>query len=177
MKLFNLFQTKNQKSEDIVVNTPVESAVLENEPEQTKNDHVYYVDYATHMPIDRIYAELRRNRDEEGYKDAMVTNDASYCQQKESMIISQLQNLISQVKLAYESQIIELAVSYKNAEALFASQQCEMIEAKKQICIKHQDEISSIEQKIADRHPQVMIMVDSYHRGFVRGLSAQAINN
>lgn len=174
MRLFNFTKSKNTSVPEITQTSPINpNPSKEDNKKKDKDDHIYTIIYGTKQPIDVIYTEISCNKEESGYADAMVTTDAAYCQQKEEMLFFQLKNLIQRVELRYKQLISEANLEYANAEAVFATGRCSALASQKEVYQQHLEEVQSMKQKLDNREPEMMIMINSYHRGFVRGMATK----
>lgn len=120
-----------------------------------------------------IYDIISTDHEKEGYDDALTNSSIEYCKAKESLILNELLQKFEQIKLKYENDIRVLSVKIENAKALMAPYTVANLEAKKAICTDHLDKIVEMKQRVDQKAPELMTMIDSYHRGFIRGCAAQ----
>ncbi len=138
-----------------------------------KGDDIISIEYGTRMPIDVIYHFINQDNEVIGYQDALANADASYCKAKEAILLNQLKNLFQRVMLRYRDEIRKIDVRIENDRALFALTSAGMWEVRKKTCEDHVAEIEKMREKFEANAPEMMIMVDSYHRGFLKGCAAQ----
>ena len=200
MKLFKFFKTSNdvitpkeasnsqetstfQKEEntvEVIAQTP-NGSVIESDSKSPKNnekqsEELITITYGTGMPIDVIYAYISKDYEPEGYQDALVNSSVEYCKTKENIILNRLQQLFRQVSLSYKGEIRNLDVQIENSKSLFNLTSAAMLEARRDTCEEHIAEINVMLDKIKSNYPEMMTMIDSYRRGFSKGVSAQTVN-
>ena len=188
MKLFKIFKkapetTVPEKEETTAVNTTTETTEQSQEtpvsisPEkESKGEEIIAITYGTGMPIDIIYAYIGKDYEDDGYKDALVNSSVEYCKAKENIILNKLQQLFRQVSLSYKGEIRNLEVQIENSKSLFNLTSAAMLEARKETCEEHIEEINQMLEKLKAEDPEMMTMIDSYRRGFSKGFSAQTAN-
>lgn len=177
MGFFDFFR-KHKLSEHVVAAADKE-AITETtdtriEPADKKN--IITITYGTGMPIDAIYAFLDRDYEQEGYKDALTNADAEYCKAKEAIILNNLRQLFQRVLLRYSQEIRQLNVKIENMKSLFAITSASALEARKVTCDEHIAEINRMTEKLEAQSPEMMTMIDSYRRGFTKGIAAQTVD-
>ena len=197
MKLFEIFKTSSKdtpkdstdgqevavaqkgKTPDAVApQTKAPIAAEEPEPKvqaenESKPAELITIAYGTGMPIDVIYAYIGKDYEPEGYQDALVNSSVEYCKAKENIILNKLQQLFRQVSLAYNGEIRKLNVQIENSKSLFNITSASMLEARRDTCEEHIKEINEMREKLKVNAPEMMTMIDSYRRGFSKGVSAQ----
>lgn len=145
----------------------------QSSPEDSTHEELISITYGTGMPIDVIYAEIHHDYENEGFQDALVNTNAEYCKTKESILINKIRLLFNQVLLRYRSEIRNLDVEIANARTLFALGSAKMLEARKETCEEHVAEINGMIQKLESQTPEMMMMIESYRRGFNKGCAAK----
>lgn len=163
MGLFNWFK----KEKPQVAELPIQAEI------ETVEKGKVLITYGTGMPIDLIYDIISTDHEKEGYDDALTNSSIEYCKAKESLILNGLLQKFEQVKLKYENDIRVLTVKIENAKALMAPYAGAILEAKKAVCADHLDKIMEMKHRVDQKAPELMTMIDSYHRGFIRGCAAQ----
>lgn len=159
-----------------VSETPKEPVPASAETTKPKPDNIVTIHYGTGMAIDSIYAFISRDYEQDGYQDALVNCAAEYCKGKENIILNSLQQLFSQVLLRYKKDIRLLDVQIENAKSLFSLNYAAILEARKDTCEEHIREINNMKEKLLAKAPEMMIMIESYRRGFSKGCVAQTTN-
>ena len=195
MKLFKFFKSSNDTT-PTMDNTNVEVSPTHTEatsvdsptpaPASTVSDdsntsaekkkqseELIAITYGTGMPIDVIYAYIGKDYEPDGYEDALVNPSVEYCKTKESIILNRLQQLFRQVSLTYKGEIRNLEVQIENSKSLFNLTSAAMLEARRDTCKEHITEIQQMLEKLKSNAPEMMTMIDSYRRGFSKGVSAQ----
>lgn len=130
--------------------------------------------YVTRMPIDVIYAFINKNFEQEGYDDAMCNIDSTYKDSKVSIIKNELKRLFEQVRLRYKSDLRELEVQIDIVEQQGLTNTAASLKARKETFLEHMDAMSKMEDSLDKGEPQMLSMIDSYERGFLRGLAAKS---
>lgn len=188
MKLFNLFGSRPAKEVEVdsmlpqdemlsqndnIENVVVEEtqAVQDKNPE-TKN--IVTITYGTGMPIDVIFNFVRRDYESEGYNDALVSTDPTYKSTKEGMIRNDLKTLFTQVTLKYKNDIRLLDVEIDNYKQACLFSSVSAMESRRSTCEEHLGKIREMESQLDNDDPRMMIMIESYRRGFLKGMAAKA---
>ncbi|NPD82708.1 hypothetical protein HPS57_12100 [Prevotella sp. PINT] len=182
MKLFDLLKSnyaKDAKVDDMIPqNISTENLNIEEptkaQEEKPDGDKIVTITYGTGMPIDVIFNFIRKDYETEGYNDALVSTDPTYKATKEGMIRSDLKTLFTQVALKYQNDIrmldVEIA-NYKQA-CLFIS--VSAMESRRATFEEHLSKIIEMESQLDNNDPRMMIMIESYRRGFLKGMAAKA---
>lgn len=190
MSLFNFFKKSASPAPTAVaahvVAEPITEKVLQEAPqlvpetaaqtpakEAKSSGDVVSIAYGTGMPIDVIYAFIGHDYEQDGFRDALVNSNAEYCKAKEAMILNKLRQLFHRILLRYQGEIRGLKVQIENAKALFDLTNASMLEARKETYEEHIAEINGMIERVNAGDPEMMIMVESYRRGFVRGCASQ----
>ena len=176
MKLFNIFKrTKPQTlanpaelGDSVGIDSPTLSST-----NNSSNEEIITIQYGTCMPIDVIYDFINHDYEQDGYEDALINSDAEYCLAKEKIILNKLNQLFSRVLLRYRGDIRNIDVQIANAKSLFALTSASMLDARKETCIEHINEINEMIEKVQAKSPDMMTMIESYRRGFMKGCAAQ----
>lgn len=130
--------------------------------------------YGTRMPIDAIYAFISRDHEEQGYDDAMCNADSSYKESKKSMIKNELKRLFEQVGLRYKSDLrdIDVQIEFLNQQGLINTSAS--LKARKETYIEHMEILKNMKSSLDRDEEQLLSMVRSYERGFLKGLVAKS---
>ena len=180
MKLFGIFR-KNSLDEEIVQNTKENDSlnptgeIVQNGDNKPSSNNVITITWGTGMPIDVIFAFIHRDFEEQGYQDALVNSDLRYREMKEGIIRNDLRMLFRRISLRYQSDIRMLDVQIKNAEEAYAMTSASMMQAQRETYKEHLVEIAEMETLLTNDDPKMTTMIESYRRGFQRGIAAQAI--
>lgn len=179
MGLFNLFK-KLSPSATAAVDTTVfpveEQSQLSANAEHNSSENVISITYGTGMPIDVIYGFIAHNYEHDGYEDALVNSSVEYCTAKENIILNELNQLFHRVLLRYRGEIREIDVQIENARSLFALTSASQLTAHKETCEEHIAEINDMMNKVREKAPEMMTMIESYRRGFTKGCAARTAN-
>lgn len=176
MKLFDRFKRTIQKGEAKTLSVDVPTMDNSDFLEKSKSENVIAIAYGTGMPIDVIYAFIGHNYEQDGYQDALVNSSVEYCTAKENIILNELNQLFRRVLLRYHGEIREIDVQIENAKSLFALTSASQLEARKETCEEHISEINGMIEKVDNKSPEMMTMIESYRRGFTKGCAAQTAN-
>ena len=130
--------------------------------------------YGTKMPIDAIYAFINKNFEQDGYDDAMCNIDSTYKDSKVSIIKNELKRLFEQVRLRYKNDLRELEVQIDIVEQQGLTNTAASLKARKETFLEHMDAIAKMEAALDKGESQMLSMIDSYERGFLRGLAAKS---
>lgn len=182
MALMRLFGAKPQEKVDMIPilteNNNVlgkdDKAPLEDEKDNAKR--MITITWGTGMPIDVIFNFIHKNFEEEGFQDALVNSDVSYCDAKEKIIRNDLEMLFKRIILRYKKDIRELDVKIDNAQKLLALGAASRLQAERQTYEEHLFEINEMQMLLENNDPKMLTMIDSYRRGFVKGINAESIN-
>lgn len=188
MGLFNLFGSKPK--EEIMppfVETPMElpednkeqDDSTKVEPSENKQK-IITIKWGTGMPIDVIFNFIHKDFEDEGYQDALVNSDLQYREAKEGIIRNDLKMLFKRISLRYKSDIREIEVQMRNAQESYAMSSASLLQARKETYEEHLAEIAEMERLLDANDPKMMTMIESYRRGFLKGISAitlKFINN
>lgn len=153
-----------------------EPSVDEGKKEDRKNgDGSKYITitWGTGQPIDVIFSFIHKNREEEGYQDALVNSDLSYMKAKEEIIRNELKMLFKRISIRYKDNILVLDVQKAKAEAAFISSSVAILQARREIYVEHLAEIEEMEKMLDADDPKMTTMIETYRRGFNKGIAAQ----
>lgn len=183
MGIFNLFGSKPAVAEaepkeekDVLVVEAANPSTEEAKPEEEPKGNLITITWGTGMPIDVIYGFIHKNFEEQGYEDALVNSDVKYRETKEGIIRNDLKMLFRRISLRYQNDIRVIDVQIKNAQASFAFNCASMLEARKMTFEEHLAEIEEMGHLLDEDDPKMTTMIESYRRGFLKGISAQAVD-
>lgn len=143
--------------------------------DETPGYKIGHVNYGTGCPIDAIYAFITRDYEEQGFQDALVNADLSYRIAKEQLLRNSLKSLFNQVKMRYTDDIRKIKVQIRTAEEQMISSAVEMLKAQIETYESHMSEIKKMEDNLEKNDASMTLMIESYTRGFLRGISAQSM--
>ncbi len=183
MVLFNWFgvkpngNTKVTTKEEVSteeISTP--SEVSAEKVKDTHENHLITITWGTGMPIDIIFNFIHKNYEEEGFQDALVNCDITYRDAKEKIIRNNLEMLFKRIILRYKNDIREIDVNIKNANQAYALAAAGRLQARKETFEEHLLEINEMQSLLEKNDPKMLTMIESYRRGFQKGMAAVAIN-
>lgn len=181
MALFRLFGTKPKEDGEMIpelannVQGEGESTDSQTE-ERNSEERVITITWGTGMPIDVIFNFIHKNFEEEGFQDALVNCDITYRDAKEKIIRNDLEMLFKRIILKYKSDIRMMNVKIDNAQkALALAAACDMA-ALRETYEEHLDEIHEMQRQLEANDPKMTTMIESYRRGFLKGIAANAVN-
>jgi hypothetical protein len=192
MSIFNIFGRKDHQT-DVSGNVleiaspnaatneepvlPESEPTIENEKKEKKEngDGSKYITitWGTGQPIDVIFSFIHKNREEEGYQDALINSDLSYMKAKEEIIRNELKMLFKRISIRYKDNILVLDVQKAKAEAAFISSSVAILQARREIYVEHLAEIEEMEKMLDADDPKMTTMIETYRRGFNKGIAAQ----
>ena len=128
------------------------------------------------MPIDVIFNFIHKNFEEEGFQDALVNSDIAYRDAKENIIRNDLEMLFKRIILKYRSDIRVINVKIENAQKALAMTAASDMVAVRETYKEHLDEIQEMQHQLEANNPKMTTMIESYRRGFLKGIAANAVN-
>lgn len=181
MAIFNLFSKKQEENEQLIpeVTDSAQDNVQSIEPDSHNEDEkkrVITITWGTGMPIDVIFNFIHKNFEEDGYQDALVSQDISYRDAKITIIRNDLEMLFKRITLRYKRSIREVNARIENSRKAFALGATADLEACLETYEEHLAEITEMENQLANGDPKMTTMIESYKRGFLKGVSAATIN-
>ncbi len=185
MALFKLFGTKPKENDEIIPAVAEDTQRESNEEvmstdAQSENEdetkRIITIKWGTGMPIDVIFGFIHKDFEEEGFQDALVNQDIAYRDAKIIIIRNDLQMLFRRISLRYKSNIREINVRIENSRKAFAFGAASDLEARLATYEEHLAEITEMEDLLAKDDPKMTTMIESYKRGFLKGVSAATIN-
>lgn len=183
MKLFSMLGIKPKKE-----NTEIPFAVTANqeqsaEPEVLSDERQaegrkkqITITWGTGMPIDIIFNFIHKDFEEEGFQDALVNCDIVYRDAKERIIRNDLEMLFKRITLRYKNDIREIDVNIDNAKKAYALTAAGKLQARRETFEEHLAEIMEMQRLLQADDPKMTTMIESYRRGFQKGISAKAIS-
>lgn len=181
MKIFNLFNRKLEENKHLIPEMTDNTQVQDNDSDsQNENEdekkRMIIITWGTEMPIDVIFNFIHKNFEEDGFQDALVNSDISYRDAKEKIIRNDLEMLFKRIILRYKNDIREIDVNISNAQKAYAITAASRLQARRETYEEHLAEINEMQKLLNNDDPKMMTMIESYRRGFQKGMSAVAIN-
>ena len=161
----------NTQESDIDIVTP-----SVEEKEEEKKLHLITITWGTGMPIDVIFNFIHKNFEEDGFQDALVNCDITYRDAKEKIIRNDLEMLFKRIILKYKSDIRVINVKIENAQKALAMAAAADMEALRTTYEEHLTEIQEMQSLLEANDPKMTTMIESYRRGFLKGIAANAVN-
>ena len=189
MGIFKMLGLKpKEESQMLPVETPMEDVIdTKNEMDDSQKEEslenkqkVITIKWGTGMPIDVIFNFIHKDFEEEGYQDALINSDLQYRETKEAIIRNDLKMLFKRISLRYKNDVREIEVQMTNAQKAYALSSASLLQARKETYEEHLAEIAEMESLLDANDPKMMTMIESYRRGFLKGISAltlKFINN
>ncbi len=181
MAIFNLFSRKREKDDQLIPEV-TDNAQVQDQASDSQNENedqkkrMITITWGTGMPIDVIFNFIHKNYEEEGFQDALVNQDIAYRDAKITIIRNDLEMLFKRITLRYKSNIREVTVRIENSRKAFALGAASDLEARLATYEEHLTEITNMENQLANEDPKMTTMIESYKRGFLKGVSASTIN-
>ena len=181
MALFRLFSSKKVANSDVNsveikdeqdVNNENENPIEDPKDNEEEKKHLITITWGTGMPIDVIFHFIHKNYEEEGYQDAIVDQDVSYRDTRIQIIRYDLEMLFKRIKLRYSDDIRTIKMKIDNYRKAYAFTAVSQLEASLATYEEHLEEIENMEHLLADDDPKMTSMIESYKRGFMKGINA-----
>lgn len=180
MALFRLFKSKSKEdTKDAPVSTEIEQGNFDKEANTEKkqeNKRVVTITWGTGLPIDVIFNYIHKDFEEEGFQDALVNYDINYRDTKVKIIRNNLEMLFKRIILRYKNDIRDINVNIDNARKAYALAAANQLQARRETFEEHLVEISEMQQLFEADDPKMTTMIESYRRGFQKGITAVSIN-
>ena len=182
MALFNLFGNKKVANSDVnPVDIKEEQDVNnENPVEDVKDDEnkkkIITITWGTGMPIDVVFNFIHKNFEEEGFQDALINQDVTYRDTKVTIIKNDLMMLLTRISLCYKNEIRDIDTKIDNARKALALGAASRLQAHRETFVEHLEQLSEMQQQLLAEDPKMTTMIESYRRGFMKGITASAIN-
>ena len=183
MTLFSLFNSKKVANSDLdPVNIDKEQDVndVEQSPTEEKKDddkkNLITITWGTGMPIDVIFNFIHKNFEEEGFQDALVNSDITYRDTKVKIIRYDLEMLFTRITLRYKTDIRMVESKMNNAREAFALGAVAKLDSLKHTYKQNMAEIEEMKELLDADDPKMTTMIESYRRGFMKGVTAATLN-
>ena len=180
MALFNWFGKKPVENEQLIPEVVEPIQEQSNEQDSPKEDEekkkVITITWGTGMPIDVIYNFIHKDFEEQGYQDALVNTDIVYRDAKETIIRNDLQMLFKRIILRYRKDIREIDIQIDNAKKALALTSAASMQACRETYEEHLAEIAEMQQQLEANDSKMTTMIESYRRGFLKGIAAVTAN-
>jgi len=180
MALFNWFGKKPVENEQAIpeVVEPIQEQNNEqgSPQENEEKKKIITITWGTGMPIDVIFNFIHKNFEEEGFQDALVNCDITYRDAKEKIIRNDLEMLFRRIILKYKGDIRIINVKIENAHKALALAAAADLEALRATYEEHLAEIQEMQTQLEADDPKMTTMIESYRRGFLKGIAANAVN-
>lgn len=182
MALFGLFGAKPTANVEMIpelsenVYGEGKNETISPEEEKIDEKNLITITWGTGMPIDVIFNFIHKNFEEEGFQDALVNCDITYRDAKEKIIRNDLEMLFKRIILKYKSDIRIVNVKIDNAHKALALAAAADMEALRVTYEEHLAEIQEMRTQLEADDPKMTTMIESYRRGFLKGIAANAVN-
>ena len=182
MALFGLFGAKPEENFEMIPELTDNVQRKENKetvcPEEEKEGEKQQITitWGTGMPIDVIFNFIHKNFEEDGFQDALVNCDITYRDAKERIIRNDLEMLFKRIILKYKSDIRVVNVKIENAHKALALAAAADMEVLRATYEEHLTEIQEMQLQLEANDPKMTTMIESYRRGFFKGIAANAVN-
>jgi hypothetical protein len=185
MALFKkLFSSKLVANSDVIpaelndeqdVNNENQNPVGKTKDDESKTNLIT-INWGTGLPIDVIFHYIHKNFEEEGFQDALVNSDITYRDTKEKIIRTDLEMLFKRITLRYKSDIREMVFKIDNARKAYALAAAAQLDSLKETYEEHLAEIEEMQELLNADDPKMTTMIESYRRGFLKGITAATLN-
>ena len=126
------------------------------------------------LPVYTQSPYINRDYEQSGYDDAMVNADSTYKDSKKNIIKNELRRLFEQVTLRYRNDLRDIEVQIEIVEQQGLINTASSLKARKDTYIEHMSVMKDMVESLEKEEPQMMSMVKSYERGFLKGLAAKS---
>ncbi|MDR0559778.1 MAG: hypothetical protein LBG92_06380 [Prevotellaceae bacterium] len=175
MRFFLSKKQRNQKDENAHPNENGE--VITDKPDDKLSNTVYSIEYGTGFPIDLIYAVLKKDYSNRGYNDALVCPDMSYRDINLSVIRNELEVYFRQLTVKYEDMLRDIDYKIISRTEAGLMSIVELLKSKREICIKHVEELQKMKQDFDKEEPYMTGNLKSYEAGFTRGITSLSLKS
>lgn len=127
-------------------------------------------------PIYAIYNSLNRDMETEGYKEAKEYADSSYCSSRQQLIVYNLKLEIQRAYSRYQDMLLECDSKITVFTNMGLVEILRQKEYEKQKLNRHIDQLKEIEKDVQENGERIKPLLESYQRGFQRGL-VERLNN
>ncbi len=182
MALLKLFGSKPADIVEMIPAVSENTLEKDKEEENSTNDGkkveegIITITWGTGMPIDVIFNFIHKNFEEEGFQDALVNCDIAYRDAKERIIRNDLEMLFKRIILKYKNDIRIIDVKIDNAQKALALTSASNMMALRETYEEHLSEIQEMQQHLEANDPKMTTMIESYRRGFLKGIAANTID-
>ena len=179
LKLFGAEPRENVEMKPVFTeDTHVENKEegIKSSEEKQDEKQMITITWGTGLPIDVIFNFIHKNFEEEGFQDALVNQDITYRDAKEKIIRNDLKMLFKRIILRYNDDIREINVMIDNAQKSYALAASGRLMAQRETFEEHLAEINEMRQQFENGDPEMLTMIESYRRGFLKGMTAVSTN-
>lgn len=127
---------------------------------------------AKQWPVEEVMDFVKRNLEKEGYADALDNPEVSNRESKEQMLRHNITLKFMSAKLQYACWINGLEVKIKHARDVLAFMQVDQLQTILDNINLHVDQLKQMENDFNAGAPYMNITIDTYRRGFNRGVVA-----
>lgn len=186
MAIFNWFGAKPKMNEETILGgtgivasqeTKSENSTSEENAKENDGKQFITITWGTGLPIDIIFNFIHKNFEDEGFQDALVNGDITYRDAKEKIIRNDLEMLFKRIILRYKADMRKIDVDIDNARNACALAAANRLQAQRETFKEHLAEINEMQQLLYANDPKMTTMIDSYRRGFLKGIAAKSISN
>lgn len=182
MALFRLFSARPNENDEMIPelteniqsDSNGDTSPLEEEKKEEKR--MITITWGTGLPIDIIFNFIHKNFEEEGFQDALVNCELTYRDAKEKIIRNDLEMLFKRITLRYKKDIREVDVQIDIARQIYALTTVNKLLAQRETYEEHLSEINEMQTLLNNNDPKMLTMIESYQRGFLKGIAAVTTN-
>lgn len=125
----------------------------------------------TGMPIDLIYSYIEQDWEHQGYLDAQSNPDLKYMTTKVEMLKNNLVHRFELTTMNYDIKKADLMNQMETANQLGLLTSINLINSRLAIIKQHVEKIDLMAQQLAQEEPSMMVMMETYKRGFANGVA------
>jgi hypothetical protein len=129
------------------------------------------------LPIERVFTYLKGNYEERGYLDAIACPDTSYRDITKRQITDQLYVLVREVSLEYTDRIQKIEAHIEARSSSGHADIVKSLQASRDMMEQHLTNLSNIVREVKEEEVSspLSALLDSYERGFMRGLASASL--
>ena len=182
MALLRLFGARLKENDEMIPelteNIQSESNGETSPSEEEKKDgkRMITITWGTGLPIDIIFNFIHKNFEEDGFQDALINCELTYRDAKEKIIRNDLEMLFKRITLRYKKDIRDVDVQIDIARKAYALTTVNKLMAQRETYEEHLSEINEMQTLLNNNDPKMLTMIESYQRGFLKGITAVTTN-
>ena len=182
MALFRLFSARQNENDEMIpeltenIQSDSNGETAPSEEEKKDEKRMITITWGTGFPIDIIFNFIHKNFEEDGFQDALVNCELTYRDAKKKIIRNDLEMLFKRITLRYKKDIRDVDVKIDIAREAYALTTVNKLLAQRETYEEHLSEINEMQTLLNNNDPKMLTMIESYQRGFLKGIAAVTTN-